>query len=124
MDIEGDAVWKWYGSTPSDTNRASGRSASFSGVEAFLSYAANNTGYGLVAAADAPYYTGQPGDIIHMGNDDGYKHTVLIVDTVKDENGQTIDYLIDSNTADLRNFPVSAYAYTRQMLIAIQGWND
>ena len=37
MDIEGDAVWKWYGSTPSDTNRASGRSASFSGVEAFLS---------------------------------------------------------------------------------------
>ena len=54
MDIEGDAVWKWYGSTPSDTNRASGRSASFSGVEAFLSYAANNTGYGLVAAADAP----------------------------------------------------------------------
>ena len=48
---------------------------------------------------------------------------MLIVDTVE-EDGETVDYLVDSNTADLRNFPVSAYAYTSQLLIRIHGWND
>ena len=73
--------------------------------------------------ADAPYYSGRPGDVIHLGNGEDWRHTVLIVDTVE-EDGETVDYLVDSNTADLRNFPVSAYAYTSQLLIRIHGWND
>ena len=93
-------------------------------MEEFLSYAGENAGgYGLAAVPDAPYYSGEPGDVIHLGRDGEWRHTVLIVDTVE-EDGETVDYLIDSNTADLRNFPVSAYAYTDQLLIRICGWNE
>ena len=41
-----------------------------------------------------------------------------------DENGNVVDYLLCSNTADLRNFPASAYYYTNRQLIRIIGWND
>jgi hypothetical protein len=123
MDPYGQALWKWYGETPNNFPGAAGRSASWSAVDEFLSYAQQNDGYGLSATADAPYYSGQPGDIIHLGTGEDWRHTVLIVDTVE-QDGETVDYLVDSNTADLRNFPVSAYAYTSQMLIRIWGWND
>ena len=124
MDPYGYAVWKWYGETPNNLASFYGRSASWSSVEEFLSYAGENAGgYGLAAVPDAPYYSGEPGDVIHLGRDGEWRHTVLIVDTVE-EDGETVDYLIDSNTADLRNFPVSAYAYTDQLLIRICGWNE
>ena len=123
MDPYGGAVWKWYGETPNNLAVAAGRSASWSSVDEFLAYAQDNSGYGLAATADAPYYSGRPGDVIHLGNGEDWRHTVLIVDTVE-EDGETVDYLVDSNTADLRNFPVSAYAYTSQLLIRIHGWND
>ena len=35
-----------------------------------------------------------------------------------------VDYLLCSNTADLRNFPASAYYYTNRQLTKIIGWND
>ena len=124
MDVSGEYIWKWYGTTPSESNNRAGRSSSWSGVEAFMEYAIYNTGYGLAANVDAPYYTGQIGDIIHLGDEDGWQHTVVIVGLITDEQGNTVDYLVNSNTADLVNFPVSAYAYTRQMLIQIFGWNE
>ena len=78
----------------------------------------------LSASADAPYYTGEPGDILHMGTEEDWRHTVIITGVVRDESGQTVDYLVASNTAELKNFPAGAYAYTRQMLIKIWGWNE
>ena len=123
MDPYGTALWKWYGETPNNLPGAAGRSASWSAVDEFLTYVQQNQGYGLLATADAPYYSGQPGDVIHLGIGEDWRHTVLIVDTVE-QDGETVDYLVDSNTADLRNFPASAYAYTNQMLIRIWGWND
>lgn len=123
MDIYSPGVWKWYGSTPNNLSQMAGRSASWSAVVSFLDYVENNTGYGLAAVADAPYYSGSPGDIIHLGNAQRWRHTVLITDVVEDGEGNIEDYLICSNTADLRDFPVSAYAYTRQMLIRVVGWN-
>ena len=123
MDISAPGIWKWYGSTPDNLPRAAGRSASWSAVEDFLSYTKENRGYGLAAVADAPYDTGRPGDIIHMGTADRWRHAVLISDVVTDEEGNIVDYLICSNPADLRDFPVSAYTYTRQLLIRVEGWN-
>jgi len=122
MDIYSPGIWKWYGSTPNNLPQMAGRSAAWSAVNEFLEYAQQNTGYGLAAAADAPYYTGRLGDVIHLGSADRWRHTVLITGLV-DDGGGVEDYLVCSNTADLRDFPVSAYAYTRQMLIKIEGWN-
>ena len=123
MDIYSPGIWKWYGSTPNNLPQMAGRSGSWSSVGDFLEYAQNNSGYGLAAVADAPYYSGRPGDIIHLGSAERWRHTVLITGVVEDGGGNTEDYLVCSNTADLRDFPVSAYAYTRQMLIRVVGWN-
>ena len=98
MDIQGSAVWKWYGSTPSQTAEAQGRSASWTGVGSFRSYALENTGFGLVSQVDAPYYSGRPGDLIQMGTEGVWRHVVIIRDLVTDGAGNTVDYLINSNT--------------------------
>ena len=49
---------------------------------------------------------------------------IVILDVIRDENGLPIDYLLCSNTADLRNFPASAYYYTNRQLTKIIGWNE
>jgi hypothetical protein len=124
MDYAAPAQWKWFGDTPNGSNSASGRSPAWSGVNEFLEYVKDNSGFGLVAHADAPYYTGEPGDIIHLGLNDDWRHTVMITRVMKNAAGETVDYLVASNTANLRDFPASAYYYTQQMLIKIYGWNE
>lgn len=124
MDVSGGAVWKWYGSTPSNSPRAEGRSTSWTGVGSFRTYAADNTGFGLAAQVDAPYYSGQPGDLIQMGTEGVWRHAVIIRDLVCDEQGNTVDYLINSNTNDMKNFPASLYCYPIFSLTRISGWND
>ena len=93
-------------------------------VGGFLDLAAGHTGSGLVAVADAPYFTGEVGDIITMGVEEPRNHTTVICGLVQDDAGQTVDYLLCSNTANLRNYPASAYYYTNQQLTKIMGWND
>lgn len=124
MDSTGVAVWKWYGSDVANTPGAYGRSSSWSGVKAFIAYAAGNTGPGLVAVADAPIHTGQPGDLLHMGMQEDWRHTVVISQAVLDEQGRVQDYLVHSNTGDLLDFPASLYGYTSCSLTKIVGWND
>jgi hypothetical protein len=123
MDYMAPGQWKWYGDTPNGSFSAAGRSPAWSGVGEFLAYVENNSGYGLVAVADAPYYSGEEGDIIHLGADGDWRHTVIITKVMKNKDGDTVDYLIASNTANLLDFPASAYYYTQQMLIKINGWN-
>lgn len=125
MDTQGEYLWKWYSDVVSNRPGASGRSSSWSGVNQFMEYAAGNLGgYGLAAEVDAPYFSGEPGDLIHMGADGAWRHTVVIVDTISGEDGQTADYLVDSNTANLRNYPVSLYGYPTALLVHIAGWNE
>lgn len=123
MDTTGSYVWKWYGSKPSESSSKTGRSASWSSVMAFLEYAKSNKGKGLSAQVAAPYYSGEKGDVIHMGTSEDFRHSVVITEVVKDSAGNTIDYLISSNTANYKNFPASAYPYTNQILIKILGYN-
>jgi len=123
MDTSGSAVWKWYSDVPNQNAVAAGRSATWTGADAFFTYADENGGKGLAAVADAPFFTGAPGDLIALGLDDEIRHVVVITDVVYDENGNVIDYLIASNTTDQMDYPVSAYSYTRRRLIKIYGWN-
>ena len=122
MDTRGEAVWKWYDSEFSNAPTASGRSGSWASVTQFLDYAASNTGFGLAAEVDAPYFSGQPGDLLEMGTEEGWRHTVVIRDLVADETGETVDYLIHSNTNDMKNFPASLYGYPVVILTRIAGW--
>ena len=73
---------------------------------------------------DAPYDTGEPGDLIHIGVDSDWRHTVVITQPVSDGSGQVVDYLVDSNTAHLQDYPASLYGYTDQILVHILGWNQ
>lgn len=124
MDIYGDAVWKWYSDEVSNGPGAQGRSSSWTGVNQFVEYAAANTGYGLAAETEAPYFTGEPGDLLHMGIDGDWGHTVVIVSAVTNGQGEVVDYLVDSNTGNLRNYPASLYGYPEIILTRIGGWNE
>ncbi len=124
LDIVGNDVWKWYDVRISNTNSASGRSSSWTGVDEFVFYAENNTGFGLVAEVDAPYYSGEAGDVLQFGTEGDWRHAVLITQAVCDEDGNVIDYLVNSNTANMENYPASLYGYPEAILTKIIGWND
>ena len=118
MDTDGgyETGWYWFGQ----------HSATLPWVNVgwFLEYAAAEREHGLAAVVNAPYFSGETGDIITMGVDEPANHTTVILDVIRDENGLPIDYLLCSNTADLRNFPASAYYYTNHQLTKIIGWNE
>lgn len=125
MDTKGTigVQWKWYGEGVNERQTKKGRSYSWTGVGNFYQYCLHNTGYGLVAWTDGNYFAGQKGDIMQCGILDAWKHSVIITECVKDENGVTIDYLTASNTSDRINYPASAYAYPELRVIRIFGWN-
>lgn len=124
MDIYGDAVWKWYSDEVSNSPGAQGRSSSWIGVNQFVEYAEANTGYGLVAETEAPYFSGEPGDLLHMGIDGDWGHTVVIASAVTNGQGEVVDYLVDSNTGNLRNYPANLYGYPEIILTRIGGWTE
>lgn len=125
MDIEGHVTlqWKWYEEFLSSREAATGRTASWTGVDEFYEYARDNQGYGLVALVGRNIYSGRIGDIIQYGTHGDWNHSVIIVDVVRDEHGHIVDYLINSNTTDRIDCPMSAYAYTDIRLIRILGYN-
>ena len=115
MDQSGNAQWYWY----SDGNRA----PAWTGVDSFRVYAQDNSGYGLSALVGAAYNTGETGDVILMSTNENYHHAVIISQAVQNDEGETVDYLICSNTGNYRDFPASAYVYAEQELVRIAGWN-
>ncbi len=116
MDEEGGSKWFWRGQNDLDL--------SWINVGRFYSYARENRGYGLVADTEANYYTGGVGDILILGPDGGHNHTTVISGIVRNELGETVDYLLCSNTTNYADFPAGAYYYTSHRLIKIYGWND
>ena len=97
MDEQGGSKWYWYGQNSLDL--------SWINVGRFYSYARENEGYGLVADTEANYYTGEVGDILILGPDGGHNHTTVISGIIRDEAGQTVDYLLCSNTTNYTDFP-------------------
>ena len=118
MDTSGGYETGWYWFSQHSTTLP------WVNVGWFLDYAAAEREHGPAAVVNAPYFSGETGDIITMGVDEPANHTTVILDVIRDENGPPIDYLLCSNTADLRNFPASAYYYTNRQLTKIVGWNE
>lgn len=123
MDLQGDAIWKFYGETLNETKNKSGRSPSWTGVTQFYDYAKSNKGYGLCAEVDINPFYAEAGDIGQVGYNNIYKHTVVIIGNIKDNNGKITDLLINSNSLNLENYPLSGYVYPNKRVIKILGWN-
>lgn len=124
MDLQGDAIWKYYGDTLSETKSKIGRSTSWTGVTFFYDYAKANKGYGLCAEVDINPFYAEAGDIGQVGYNNIYKHTVVIIGNVKNNNGKITDLLINSNSINLENYPLSGYVYPNKRVIKILGWNE
>ena len=77
----------------------------------------------VFSEVDVNTYYAEIGDIIQVGYKDIYSHsTVVSSKVIKDD--KVIDILLNSNTTDLENYPLSAYIYPNERLIKILGWNN
>ena len=122
MDNEGEQQWKCYIEDPqydpeiNEEETAYGRSRSWVNVEFFYEYAKNNEGKGMVADTKVNLYYLEPGDIIIVGNS-SLAHTVIVSKVV---NGHI---LVNSNSIDMKDYPIEAYVYTNITPITILGSN-
>ncbi|MBR0418231.1 MAG: amidase domain-containing protein [Erysipelotrichaceae bacterium] len=122
MDFYGEEQWKCYINDPdydpyiNEDETPEGRTRSWVNVGYFYNYAKYNEGKGLVAEANANLYYAQPSDIIMVGNG-GLAHTVIVSKVVDGH------ILVDSNSIDMKDYPIEAYTYTDIMLIKILGNN-
>ncbi len=127
MDYTGSAddqlQWKWYSATYNESQQEKGYVYTWTYVPYFYTYAKDNTGAGLCAEVDVNMYYAEPGDVIHVGTSGPTRHAMVVVDNYK-KDGKVVDILVNSNTIDLENYPVSAYVYPYASLIKINGWND
>lgn len=127
MDYTGNAnnnlQWKFYSSFYNVEQKPSGYVYTWTYVPYFYEYAKNNTGSGLCADVDVNLYYAEAGDIIHVGTSGPTRHALVVIGSYK-KDGQVVDILVNSNTVDLENYPISAYAYPYISLIKVYGWND
>ena len=124
MDIRGSYQWKHYSSEVDTSSQRRGRSTSWTGVTYFYEYAKNNEGFGLCSIVDINPFYAEAGDIGQVGYDNNYRHTVVVVGNIKDKDNNVTDLLINSNSVDLVNYPLSGYIYPYKRIIKILGWNN
>lgn len=124
MDWSGGQQWKWFDDEGDLSESPTGRSGSWSGTEYFYEYCNKNTGKGLVAETDGNIFSAQPGDVIQYVVDGWAHHSVIVTKVIYDDDGNVVDLLINSNTTDRVDYPMSAYGYTNIRLIRIIGYND
>lgn len=119
MDYSGSYKWGNYNkSTNSGTLETT-----WTYVPYFYNYIKNNTGYGICGDVDVNLYYAEAGDVIHVGVTGPTKHALVVIGTYKKDN-KVVDVLVNSNTVDLENYPLSAYVYPYAELLKIYGWND
>lgn len=122
MDYYGEEQWKCYIEDPdydpgiNEDETAWGRTRSWVNVGYFYNYAKYNEGEGLAAETDVNLFYAEPGDIIMVGNA-GLSHTVMVSKIVDGH------ILVDSNSIDMKDYPLEAYTYTNITLIKILGYN-
>lgn len=124
MDWSGDQQWKWFDDEGDLSESPTGRSGSWSGTEYFYEYCNKNTGKGIVAETDGNIFSAQPGDVIQYVVDGWAHHSVIVTKVIYDDDDNVVDLLINSNTTDRVDYPMSAYGYTDIRLIRIIGYND
>lgn len=127
MDYTGSASqylqWKMYDSSYNENEVAKGYVYTWTYVPYFYTYAKNNTGHGLCASVDENLYYAEAGDVIHVGTTGPTRHALVVIGDYK-KDGKTVDILVNSNTVDLENYPISAYSYPYVSLIKVYGWNE
>ena len=124
MDWSGSEQWKWFDDESDLSELPTGRSGSWSGTQYFYEYCNKNTGKGIVAETDGNIFSAQPGDVIQYVVDGWAHHSVIVTKVIYDDDGNVVDLLINSNTTDRVDYPMSAYGYTDIRLIKIIGYND
>ena len=115
--------WKMYSGSYNENEVDKGYVYTWTYVPYFYTYAKNNTGYGLCASVDVNLYYAEAGDIIHVGTTGPTRHALVVIGDYK-KGDKTVDILVNSNTVDLENYPISAYSYPYVSLIKIYGWNE
>ena len=100
-------------------NTKEGRTSSWTSATYFYDYAENNDEYGLCSEVDVNVFYGEVGDLALVGFNKEYSHSSVVIDLIKDDEGNTIDLLIASNTGDAIDLPLSAYPYPLKSLIKI-----
>lgn len=123
MDLT-DYQWKWFGETLNNSYGAYGRSSSWTGVEYFYTYCVENDKSGIVADTGSNIFSGRPGDILQYVSNGIGVHSAIITKVIHDDEGNVVDYLINSNTTDKVDCPMSAYGYYDFRLIKIIGYNS
>ncbi len=126
MDPVGNAnkqlQWKFYDSSYNLKEEEKGYNYTWTYVPYFYSYAKDNTGPGLCATVDENIYFAEAGDVIQLGTIWYDRHTVVVTKPYK-KDGVVQDVLLNSNSVDLKNFPLSAYTYPYARLIKVHGYN-
>lgn len=126
MDHFGTAKeqWKFYSSRKNIQSQPKGMVYSWIQVVSLTEYFQRNKGFGLSGKVDENIYLAEPGDVMSVGPDDTGKHIIVVIDQIKDQNGNVVDLLIASNTVDLVYFPLSAYHYPYKCLMKVYGYNN
>lgn len=123
MDCTGANQWKWCGDTINNSQKMTGRSASWTDIEDFYNYCKyNDDKGGIVAQVDSLLCKAQPGDILQLGIFGEWCHSAIITEVIYDGD-EPVDFIVASNTPDNLTFPVSAYPYYSMRLIKIYGYN-
>lgn len=115
--------WKFYDSSYNESEVSKGYVYTWTSVPRFGYYIKNNVGSGICAVFDENLYFAEAGDIIHVGTSGANRHALVSIGTYKVD-GKVVDVLVNSNTVDLENFPMSAYVYPYTSLIKVYGWNE
>lgn len=124
MDYKGYYLWKHYDSWLDEYNTKEGRTASFIDPTYFYNYALKNDEYGLCSEVDVNSFYGEIGDVVILGFNKDYYQSSMVIDVIKDKDGNVIDLLLASNNMDAFDYPLSAYVYPIKTLIKIIGWNN
>ena len=122
FDLSGDYKWKSYSSELDETGDAKGRTSSWTGTQNFYDYVKHNDKKGICADSDVNMFYAEIGDVGHVGYID-FSHAVLVVELIKDSNGNTIDFLVNANSVNVKDFPFMAYIYPNKRIIKILGYN-
>ncbi len=126
MDAQGDKLtqWKWYSYDENNAREHSGCTKSWYDRYRFWTYAAENTGFGLVAEISD---CAEAGDIIQLiRTDEEEEETEIILQciitgTVLDKNDKPVDYLVC--TDKIKNKPLSLFWNGEIRILSIIGYN-
>ena len=108
MDENGE--YNWYFNDYSDYD------SSFVHVGSFEEYCMENEGRGLVCELPSNVFYAEPGDIVQVGVK-SVSHTTIVSRIVDGH------ILLNSNSIDMKDFPLEAYTYPTKKLIKIIGSN-